>query len=392
MAIEVSVDVLIVELGQIYTTPFSVDLDPGTYTLRATYSEQTQEKSATVVEGQTTVVDFNFLLVTFTLTITATAGGVTNPSPGSYPYDEGTTATVLATPSIGYRFARWEIDGGVYSTPSVGIQMTKDYLAHAVFEPVPTHTLTISATTGGTTNPTPGPHDYVENTTVSVSATPSPGYRFVKWEVDGTEYSVPNFDVIMTKNYFANAIFELIPTYTLTIGSAAEGTTNPVPGSYTHAENATVKVTAAPVLFGWYFDHWILDGVKYTSNPIFVVMDSNRDLMAYFGTEVEPQPYKLTIIATLGGDTEPAPGVYETEDGEIITVTARAYSGYEFRHFELDSEVKMQNPINVGMDKDHTLLAVFKEAASPISITTIAIGATAVVTGTGIGIAAARKR
>jgi len=43
-----------------YTTPFTVELDPRTYTLRAAYAGQTQEKTATIEAGKKTRVDFTF--------------------------------------------------------------------------------------------------------------------------------------------------------------------------------------------------------------------------------------------------------------------------------------------------------------------------------------------
>lgn len=46
-----------------YTTPFSIELDPGTYTLNAVYNTQTQSATATIVEGQVTTVEFTFARV-----------------------------------------------------------------------------------------------------------------------------------------------------------------------------------------------------------------------------------------------------------------------------------------------------------------------------------------
>jgi len=42
------------------TTPFTLDLDPGTYTLNATYDTEKQSKTATITEGKTTTVQFQF--------------------------------------------------------------------------------------------------------------------------------------------------------------------------------------------------------------------------------------------------------------------------------------------------------------------------------------------
>jgi len=58
---EVAASVLVGGVGT-YETPFSLDLDPGTYTLKATYDTQTDTKTATVKEGETTSIVFHFSL------------------------------------------------------------------------------------------------------------------------------------------------------------------------------------------------------------------------------------------------------------------------------------------------------------------------------------------
>jgi len=50
------------------------------------------------------------LYFTPSLTITAGSGGTTDPSPGSYTFDEGTEVTLKAIPSGGYEFSRWSGD------------------------------------------------------------------------------------------------------------------------------------------------------------------------------------------------------------------------------------------------------------------------------------------
>jgi len=57
----VAAEVEIVGVGT-YTTPFSLDLDPETYTLKATYDTQVDIKTATVREGETTSIVFHFSL------------------------------------------------------------------------------------------------------------------------------------------------------------------------------------------------------------------------------------------------------------------------------------------------------------------------------------------
>ncbi len=57
------------------------------------------------------------------LTITAGSGGTTEPSPGTYQYDEGTEVTVRAIPHTGYTFGGWS---GAASGTTNPITMTMD--------------------------------------------------------------------------------------------------------------------------------------------------------------------------------------------------------------------------------------------------------------------------
>jgi uncharacterized repeat protein (TIGR02543 family) len=64
-------------------------------------------------------------ITTYTLTIAAGSGGITNPSPGSHTYDEGTEVTITATPNSGYIFVGWS--GDVTSTTNpITITMDSD--------------------------------------------------------------------------------------------------------------------------------------------------------------------------------------------------------------------------------------------------------------------------
>jgi hypothetical protein len=73
----------------------------------------------------------------------------------------------------------------------------------------------------------------------------------------------------------------------------------------------------------------------------------------YFGSP------KLTISASSGGTTNPAPGTYAYNYGSSVTVTASAYSGYYFSYWSLDGTAYYNNPITVTMTADHSLTAYF---------------------------------
>ena len=72
----------------------------------------------------------------------------------------------------------------------------------------------------------------------------------------------------------------------------------------------------------------------------------------------------ITVNNAAWGTTQPAPGKYMYLRDTTVTVTANSSPGYTLEHWELDG-VKVQphpgNTINVQMDKDHTLTAVFMQ-------------------------------
>ena len=222
----------------------------------------------------------------------------------------------------------------------------------------PTYTLTITATSGGTTNPALGNHTYPEDTLVTATATPFTDYVFDHWELDSESVGSNNpTNVLMDDNHVLEAVFTRI-TYTLTISVSGHGTTDPAEGSHVYCSGSTATVSATADA-GWSFDHWTLDGCPAGATiPIDVLMDDNHVLEAVF-TRIT---YTLTITTTTGGTTSPASGDHVYYSGTNVPVTATPQNGYQFDHWVLDgSNAGSDNLLYVTMDKDHTLQPVFKE-------------------------------
>jgi len=324
----------------------------------------------TVVMNQNHTITANFEAIPiYTLDITAQTGGTTNPAPGSYQYAEGTSVSIQALPNSGYLFDHWLLDGASYTTNPISVAMNTNHTITAYFTalPPPQYTLTIQTSTGGTTNPTPGSYIYIQGSSVSVQALPSSDYNFDHWLLDGATRTENPITLIMNQNHSLTAYFRALPPpeYTLTISTILGGTTNPTPNTYIYPQNTNVQVTAIPDT-NYNFDHWILDGTTYTTNPITVLMNTNHSLTAYF-SEIPPPPpekYNLNLNSTIGGSTDPPSGIYQETSGSTVTVTATPQAEMFFDHWELDGSIRRENPITVTMDKDHTLLAVFSATPS----------------------------
>jgi len=228
------------------------------------------------------------------LMITVTAGGTTDPSPGTYTYPAGTIVEVTAIPDAGYGFDHWVLDGSpVGSVNPISFTMNRDLSLEAVF--AETHTLIITMSGGGTTDPSPGTYTYETPTNVVVEAIPSAGYLFDYWEFDGEDIGSENpVTVYVGSSHALKAFFTPI-TYQLIITTTSGGTTNPVPGTYTYAVDSSVEVTAFPDA-DYVFDHWKLDSVDVGSaNPYTVLMDEDHTLKAVFTYSPAPPPLSVSI-------------------------------------------------------------------------------------------------
>jgi hypothetical protein len=134
------------------------------------------------------IVGFSFPLPSYILNISAEAGGTTDPEPGTYTYENGKEVTITAKPDNGYAFSNWNCDASGQENP-IKITMDSDKYITANF--VREYKLVISTTEGGTTDPSPGTHAYVDGTEVSIKAEPESGYKFSEWSGDASGSTNP---------------------------------------------------------------------------------------------------------------------------------------------------------------------------------------------------------
>jgi hypothetical protein len=214
--------------------------------------------------------------------------GITIPSQGSHTYPNGTVVEVNAIPDVNYVFDHWELDGeyGVSINP-IEIMMNSNYTLHALFSLL-TYNLTISATTGGTTDLTPDTYTYANGTVVLVTAIPAINHRLKHWILDGINVGSDNpIAIVVDSNHSLQAVFTEI-TYELTITSTEGGTTNPAPGTYTYVNGTVAEVTPNPDL-GYSFAYWMLNNEMRYEDLINVLMDMNHTLKAFFTDDIPPE-------------------------------------------------------------------------------------------------------
>jgi hypothetical protein len=104
---------------------------PGNYTIRA---------YASPLPGEINTADNEYvdgtvqILQTYSLSITTTVGGTTNPAPGTYSYTANSTVQVTAIPDANYLFDYWELDMvNVGSANPYTVLMDNNHTLKAVF-------------------------------------------------------------------------------------------------------------------------------------------------------------------------------------------------------------------------------------------------------------------
>jgi parallel beta-helix repeat protein len=135
-----------------------------------------------------------------------------------------------------------------------------------------------------------------------------------------------------------------------------------------------------------------LPGSDGIGDAPYVIDANNRDrypLMCPYGAPLPPM-YSLTIITTVGGTTDPAPGTYSYTANSRVQVTAIPNAGYFFDYWELDGvNVGSANPYAVLMDMNHMLKAVFSPLPLTVSINplsaSILVGQSVTFTSTVLG-------
>jgi len=96
------------------------------------------------------------------------------------------------------------------------------------------------------------------------------------------------------------------------------------------------------------------DGTFTTLDTSASIHDTNATVY----TICEPPKYTLTISATTGGTTDPAPGSHQYDPGTQVSVTAIPNSGYQFSSWSGDV-TGSTNPVTVTMDSDKSITANF---------------------------------
>ncbi|MCW4017875.1 MAG: hypothetical protein NWF00_04240 [Candidatus Bathyarchaeota archaeon] len=170
-------------------------------------------------------------------------------------------------------------------------------------------TVIILPSAGGTTEPVPGNYTYQSNETINLAAIPNEGFEFRYWIVSGS----------------------LTPGHTASSG-----------GFYTDPETGAIIQLPNPA------NTQVIDSLVFDVNPANITCGYGYTYtyQAVFApseaTSTSPPPQTepatstsvgVTILESVGGVTDPAPGTYSYENGTDYTLSATADNGYVFHYW-----------------------------------------------------------
>ena len=145
------------------------------------------------------------------------------------------------------------------------------------------------------------------------------------------------------------------PIYTISTSASPSEAGSVTQARSEASQGESIEITASSNDH-WVFDRWSGDH-SGRDNPASVVMDSNKDIVAFF----IKREYPLNISFDGEGSVKESVIQRKSEDYEhdtTVELTAKAADGWSFSHWEgdLDGEV---NPITIEIDGEKQVTAVF---------------------------------
>jgi hypothetical protein len=291
--------------------------------------------STTVLMDANYTVQANFAIDQKSLTTSASSNGtVTTPGIGTYWYNYGSNASIVASANANYHFVNWTgsaVTAGKVTDPNAAstiVLMDANYTVQANFA-IDQKSLTTSASSGGTvTTPGIGIYWYNYGSNANIVASANANYHFVNWTgsaVTAGKVANPNAPattVLMNYYYTVQANFE-----------ADAPPTEPTNLTAT-AGNGTVSLdwnnNTEPDLAGYNVYRSTTQGSGYSRLNGSLVSESNYiDSNATNGT---PYYYVVTAVDTASDESG-----YSNESS--ATPTYQDCSQVQAGHFGLKSDL-----------------------------------------------------
>ena len=368
--------------------------------------------------SKNTTVEVTFQMITYSLSITSSAGGAVSynsvkVSDGTqnFSVNSGSSATLTITPDSGYRLASLKVNNTDVTSLVSDNQYTISNISQntsvvVTFEAIPTYSLSITASTGGTVsynsvNVTNGSRTFsvYEGSSVTLTITPNSGYRLVSVKVNNmdvtsqvlnNQYTISN----ITQNASVIVTFEEIPplTYSLNISASVGGTVsynseNVTDGAKTYYvnEGSSTTLTFTPNA------GYRLASVKVNNTDVTSQVSNNKYTISNISqnTTVEVTfsaiTHTLTVSASgygvvtyQGNEVRNLNRSYSVNEGVSATISFAPDDGYRIASVKVNdvdvtSEVVDNQYVVSNIKEDIWIVVTFEE--KPLQIYSLTITA-----------------
>jgi len=299
----------------------------------------------TAVAGNHTIAAY-FSPDVFVITASASAGGSISPS-GSVNVNYGADQNFTVTPDAGYHTDSVVADG--VNLGAVGSHsFTNVTAAHSIaaYFSVTTHTITASASAGGSISPS-GSVVVNEGTDTTFTLTPNTGYHIDSVVVDGSNAGTsPTQSFTNVTGDHTIAAYFSIDVFSITASASAGGSVSPS-GTTNVNYGSDQSYTVTPNT-GYHTDSVVVDGVNLgiVGGHDFTNVTANHTIAAYFSIDV----FSITASASAGGSVSPS-GTTNVNYGSDQSYTVTPNTGYHTDSVVVDG-------VNLGVVNGHDFTSV----------------------------------
>lgn len=290
---------------------------------------------------------------------TAQAGSIL----GSGLYGHGASVNLSAIPNTGYNFVSWTVGGAVVSTiGSYTFSAIEDTTLLANFS-LRRYDITATSSAADAGSVT-GVGSYDHGASVTLTAVPATGYRFVNWMRGNSEVSASSsYSFSAEKNLTLLANFALSTHNIIAASNLPEA--GVVSGAGVYGHGASVILTAMPNP-DYHFINWTVGGaIVSTSSQYTFTATEDSNLLASF---VENTHSVTASIHGVEGGSIIGTGSYD--HGASATLTATPNAGYSFINWTAGGVVvTTSSSYTFEVKEDQNLVANFAALTHSISAT-----------------------
>jgi hypothetical protein len=301
---------------------------------------------------------------THTITATASAGGAITPS-GAVVVSEGSDQAFAMTPDAGYYIVDVLVDGvsqGVITSYTFNNVLT-DHTIAVTFSSSP-HTITATATAGGTITPS-GAVSVTHGASQSFSIAPDFGFHITDVVVNGTSQgAITSYTFTNVETDHTIAASFAADTYTISSSAGANGAISPLGAmTVTHGSSQSYAITPDA---GYHVADVLIDGVSNgtLTSYTFTNVQADHTIAASFAINT----YTITASAGANGAIAPS-GTVTVNHGANQAFTITNSTGYHLQTLTIDGTPTTYPPVIPplytfsNVQDNHTISAAFSQNA-----------------------------